>query len=90
MLLQAPGLLTGIRLGENANVVATNCNISTTQSYFGSSSLRNIGTTGAYANITPITNFAFASGTNFTFEFRYYASTTSQQGILGFRPQSTN
>ena len=89
MLISAPGLISGIRLGRNANVVATNCNISTTTSQFGASSLRNIGTTGTYANITPITGFAFGTG-NFTIEFWYYPTATTQQGLLGFRPGSTN
>lgn len=89
MLISAPGLISGIRLGENANVVNTNCNISTTSSKFGASSIRNIGTTGAYANITPVTNFAFGNS-NFTIEFWYQATSTAQQGILGFRPQGTN
>lgn len=90
MLISAPGLISGIRLGENAAMTGTNLNVSTTSSYFGASSLRNVGSGSTYANITPTTNFAFPAGTNFTFEFWYNASTTSQQGLLGFRPQSTN
>lgn len=88
MLLQAPGLISGIRLGLNANVVGSNCNISTAQFKFGSSSLD--GGTSSYANVSPVTNFVFGTG-NFTIEFWYYTPTpNSQVGILGFRPQSTN
>ena len=90
MLISAPGLLSGIRLAEVAVFTGANCNISTTQAQFGASSLRNIGTSTTYANITPVTNFAFSSGTNFTIEFWYRATSTGQQGLLGFRPQSTN
>ena len=89
MLLHAPGLINNIRLGRVANVLGTNCNINTTTSKFGASSLRNIGTTGAYANITPTTGFAFGTG-DFTIEFWYYPTATTQQGLIGFRPQSTN
>jgi hypothetical protein len=88
MLIAAPGLISGIRLGLNANVVGSNCNISTSQAKFGRSSLD--GGTSSYANVSPVTNFVFGTG-NFTIEFWYYTPTpNSQVGILGFRPQSTN
>jgi len=89
MLISAPGLISGIRLGRNATLFGNNCNISTSQAQFGRSSVRNIGTTGAYANIAPVTGFAFGTG-NFTIEFWYYPTATTQQGLIGFRPQSTN
>jgi hypothetical protein len=60
MLISAPGLISGIRLGRNATLFGNNCNISTSQAQFGRSSVRNIGTTGAYANIAPVTGLLLA------------------------------
>jgi len=95
MLIAAPGIHAGIRPGEISTLQGSNAgnasilSISTTQSYFGGSSLHNTGISNAYANVTPITNFVFGTG-NWTIEFWYYPSSASQQGILGFRPQGTN
>jgi hypothetical protein len=91
MLISAPGLLSGIRLGLNTTLVGNNCNISTSQSYFGASSLRNIGTSGAYANVAPVTNMAFGTG-DFTIELWYQpnSSQSTTTGILGTRPGATS
>jgi len=66
-----------------------NAQISTTQSKFGGSSGYFDGSS-YLIQTTNITDYIFGTG-DFTIEFwLYFNSTASEQGILGFRPQTTN
>jgi len=66
-----------------------NAQISTTQSKFGGSSGYFDGSS-YLIQTTNITDYIFGTG-DFTIEcWLYFNSTASEQGILGFRPQTTN